>query len=161
LISPVTGYATSLRKRVTRSPKLYFCDVGLASYLIGIHRADQVAAHPLRGPLFENAAVIEAVKHRLNGAVRQPNLTFFRDRRGLEVDLLYPTPRGLAAIEIKSGSTIASDWFAPTRRLAESLPEVTAQAVVYGGDETQARSDATAVPLDGFAGLLATLDRSD
>ena len=154
-------YATGLRKRVTRSPKLYFCDVGLASYLIGINRADQVAAHPLRGPLFENAAVVEAVKHRLNSAARLPGLTFFRDRRGLEVDLLYPTPQGLAAIEVKSGQTIASDWFGPARRLAASLPEVTAQAVVYGGDETQTRSDATAVPLAGFAGLLATLDRSD
>lgn len=151
-------YATSLRKRVTRSPKLYFHDVGLASYLIGINRADQVGAHPLRGPLFENAAVVEAVKHRLNGAARLPGLTFFRDRRGLEVDLLYPTPQGLAAIEIKSGSTIASDWFGPTRRLAQSLPEITAHAVVYGGDEPQARSDATAVPLAGFADLLAALD---
>ena len=151
-------YATSLRKRVTRSPKLYFCDVGLASYLIGIHSADQVVAHPLRGPLFENAAVVEAVKHRLNGAVRLPNLTFFRDRRGLEVDLLYPTPQGLAATEIKSGRTIASDWFGPTRRLAQELPEVTAQAVVYGGDEPQARRDASAVPLAGFADLLTALD---
>ena len=44
------------------------------------------------------------------------------------------------------------------RRLAESLPEVTAQAVVYGGDESQARSDATAVPLAGFGDLLAALD---
>ena len=151
-------YATKLRKRVTRSPKLYFCDVGLASYLIGIHSPDQVVAHPLRGPLFENAAIVEAVKHRLNAAVRLPNLTFFRDRRGLEVDLLYPTPQGLAATEIKSGRTIASDWFGPTRRLAESLPEVAAQAVVYGGDEPQARRDATAVPLAGFADLLTALD---
>ena len=112
----------------------------------------------LRGPLFENAAVVEALKHRLNGAVRLPGLTFFRDRRGLEVDLLYPTPQGLAATEIKSGRTIASDWFGPTRRLAESLPEVTAQAVVYGGDEPQERRDATAVPLAGFADLLTALD---
>ena len=151
-------YATRLRKRVTRSPKLYFHDVGLASYLIGINNADQIAAHPLRGPLFENAAIVEAVKHRLNSADRLANLTFFRDRRGLEVDLLYPTPQGLAAIEIKSGATIASDWFGPTRRLAESLPEVTTHAVVYGGDEPQTRSNATAVPLTGFADLLTTLD---
>ena len=54
--------------------------------------------------------------------------------------------------------TIASDWFGPTRRLAESLPEVAAQAVVYGGDEPQARRDATAVPLAGFADLLTALD---
>ena len=151
-------YATNLRKRVTRAPKLYFHDVGLASYLIGIRSAEQVTAHPLRGSLFENAAVTEAVKHRLNGAARRADLMFFRDRRGLEVDLLYPTAQGLAAVEIKSGRTIASDWFGPARRLAQSLPEVTAQAVVYGGDEPQVRSDATAVPLASFADLLAGLD---
>ncbi len=151
-------FATGLRKRVTRSPKLYFCDVGLASYLIGISSADQIAAHPLRGPLFENLVVIEALKHRLNAAVRIPGLTFFRDRRGLEVDLLYPTPQGLAAIEIKAGRTIASDWFTPVRHLAESFPGVNEQVVVYGGDEPQKRSDTSVVPLTGFAELLTDLD---
>ena len=102
--------------------------------------------------------MVEAVKHRLNSAARLPNLAFFRDRRGLEVDLLYPTPQGLAAVEIKSGRTIASDWFGPAQRLARSVPEITAQAVVYGGDEPQTRSHATAVPLSGFAGLLTALD---
>ena len=151
-------YATNLRKRVTRSPKLYFNDVGLASYLIGIRSPDQIAAHPLRGPLFENAAISEAVKHRFNNSERRIDLMFFRDRRGLEVDLLYPTPRGLAAIEIKSGRTIASDWFGPPRRLAEALPQITDQAVVYGGDEPQKRGETTAVPLAGFADLLAGYD---
>ncbi len=153
-------YSTKLRKRLTRTPKLYFCDVGLASYLIGINHPDQVLTHPLRGPLFENTAVIEAVKHRLNAADRLLNLTFYRDRHGVEVDLLYPTANGLAAIEIKSGQTIASDWFNPTRRLAQSLPEITTQVVVYGGDEPQRRSDATVVPLTALADLLTTLDNT-
>ena len=151
-------YSTNLRKRVTRSPKLYFHDVGLASYLIGIRSPNQIAAHPLRGPLFENAVVSEAVKHRFNKAERRIDLMFFRDRRGFEVDLLYPTSSGFAAIEIKSGRTIASDWFGPPRRLAESLPQVTDQAVVYSGDELQQRKGAAAVPLTGFADLLAGYD---
>ena len=150
-------YHTNVRKRLTRSPKLYFHDVGLASYLLGVEEPRHLIGHPLRGSLFENAAVGEAVKHAHNRA-RRPRLSFFRDRSGFEVDLLYPTPRGLAAVEIKSGRTIASDWFGPLRRLAESLPEVTALAVVFGGDEPQVRSAATAVPLAGFAELLAGFD---
>ena len=110
------------------------------------------------GPLFENAVVSEAVKHRFNKAERRIDLMFFRDRRGFEVDLLYPTSSGFAAIEIKSGRTIASDWFGPPRRLAESLPQVTDQAVVYSGDELQQRKGAAAVPLTGFADLLAGYD---
>ena len=102
--------------------------------------------------------VSEAVKHRFNKAERRIDLMFFRDRRGFEVDLLYPTSSGFTAIEIKSGRTIASDWFGPPRRLAESLPQVTDQAVVYSGDEPQQRKGATAVPLTGFADLLAGYD---
>jgi len=154
-------FATRLRKRVTRSPKLYFCDVGLASYLIGINSAKQIVTHPLRGLLFENLVLVEALKHRLNAAVRLPNLTFFRDRSGLEVDLLYPTSQGLTAIEIKAGRTIASDWFTPARRLAESVPEITEQVVVYGGDEPQNRSDATVVPIADFSALLTNLDSTE
>ncbi|MCY3786135.1 MAG: ATP-binding protein [bacterium] len=150
-------YHTNLRKRLTRSPKLYFHDVGLASYLLGIADQRHLIGHPLRGALFENAAVTEAVKHAYNRA-RRPRLSFFRDRSGFECDLLYETPAGLAAIEIKSGRTIASDWFSAPRRLAGILPQVTAQAVVHGGAERQARTTATAVPLSEFAGFLSDLD---
>jgi len=133
----------------------------LASYLIGINSAKQIVTHPLRGLLFENLVLVEALKHRLNAAVRLPNLTFFRDRSGLEVDLLYPTSQGLTAIEIKAGRTIASDWFTPARRLAESVPEITEQVVVYGGDEPQKRSDATVVPIADFSALLTNLDSTE
>ena len=88
IIFQLQPFHTNLRKRLVKSPKLYFYDVGLASYLIGIEHAAQIATHPLRGALFENAVVAEALKHRFNRG--QPsNLSFFRDARGLECDLLY------------------------------------------------------------------------
>ena len=149
-------YSANLRKRLTRSPKLYFHDVGLAGYLLGIEEPRHLIGHPLRGALFENVAVTEAVKQAYNRA-RRPRLWFFRDRSGFECDLLYETAAGLAAVEIKSGRTIASDWFDAPRRLAKILPQITAQAVVYGGTERQVRTDATAVPLSEFAGFLADL----
>ena len=152
-------FHTNLRKRLIRSPKLYFYDVGLASYLLGIEHADQVATHPLRGPLFENLVVAEAVKHRFNRG-RQFNLSFFRDARGLECDLLYETGQSIAAIEAKSGSTIASDYFTSLNQVAELIPAISAKAVVYAGPTRQSRSDCEVVPLGELGGMLERLEVS-
>ena len=76
IVFQLEPFHTNLQKRLIKSPKLYFYDVGLASYLVGIEHAKQVATHPLRGSLFENTVVIEALKHRFNRG-RQSNLSFF------------------------------------------------------------------------------------
>ena len=159
IIFQLPPFHANIRKRLVRSPKLYFYDVGLASYLIGIEHADQVATHPLRGSLFENAVVAEAVKHRFNRG-RQFNLSFFRDARGLECDLLYKTGRGIGAIEAKSGSTIASDYFTSLNRVAELIPAISAKAVVYGGTTRQSRSDCEVVPLGDLGGVLERFEVS-
>ena len=150
-------YHANIRKRLTKSPKLYFYDAGLASYLVGIENARQVATHPLRGALFENVVVVEALKHRLNRGY-QPNMWFFRDSSGLECDLLLEAGRGIAAIEAKSGSTVSGDFFTPLHKVAELLPNVVSRTVVYGGTARQERSDSTAVPLAGLAGVIDRLD---
>lgn len=150
-------YHTNIRKRLTKSPKLYFVDVGLASYLVGIRSSEQLAAHPLRGSLFENAAVSEAVKHSHNCA-RYAEMSFFRTSDGLECDLLYPTAAGRAAVEIKSGATLTGAWFAGLRRIKRTIPGISSAVIVYGGDQPQERTDATAVPLADFAALLSDLD---
>ena len=143
----------NIRKRLVKSPKLYFYDVGLASYLLGIQSADQIATHPLRGQLFENAVVVEALKHRFNRGQRN-NLSFFRDSNQLECDLFYETGHGIGAIEIKAGSTISSSYFKSLNRVAELIPEVKAKAVVYGGSERQSRTDGEVVPFNGLDGVL-------
>lgn len=150
-------YHTNIRKRLVKSPKLYFVDVGLASFLIGIRSSEQLAAHPLRGPLFENAAMSEVVKYSHNRA-RYAEPSFFRTSDGLECDLLYPTPSGLAAVEIKSGATISAAWFAGLRRIRRTIPDISSAAIVYGGDLFQERADATVVTLTEFAALLNSLD---
>ncbi len=146
-------FHANIRKRLVRSPKLYFHDVGLASYLLGIESPQQVATHPLRGALFENVVITEALKHRFNRG-EQPNLSFFRDLTGLECDLVYETGHGINAIEAKSGATVASDYFTSLNRVAELVPAVSAKTVVYGGTARQARSDYEVVPLTDFAGVL-------
>ena len=152
-------YHTNLRKRIVKSPKLYFVDVGLAAHLIGIRSVGQLASHPLRGQLFENAAVVEAIKHSHNHGL-YADLSFFRTGDGLECDLLYPTPAGLAAIEIKSGATVVGAWFSRLNRIRRTLPGISSTALVYGGDDRQHRAAGDVVPLVRFAEYLATLDVS-
>ena len=147
----------NLTKRLVKAPKLYFYDVGLAAYLIGVERADQLPTHPLRGALFENAVVVEALKHSFNRGERS-NLSFFRDRRGLECDLIYGTNERMLAIEAKAGATIASDYFGAINRVADQLPSVAGKALVYGGSERQKRTAAEVVPLAGLDDLLTAFD---
>ncbi len=153
IVFQLQPFDSNVRKRLIKSPKLYFYDVGLASYLIGIENAKQIATHPLRGHLFENAVVMEALKHRFNQGQRA-NVSFFRNQRGLECDLFYETGRGIGAIEIKSGATLASDYFDSLKRVALLVPDITAKLVVYGGTDRQSRGVGEAVPLSEFADAL-------
>ena len=157
IVFQLQPFHANIRKRLVKSPKLYFYDVGLASYLLGIESPEQVETHPLRGVLFENVVVTEALKHRFNRG-RQPNPSFFRDLRGLECDILYETGQGISAIEAKSGSTVASDYFSSINRVAELVPAISAKAVVHGGMGRQSRSDCEVVPLAELAGLLERFD---
>ena len=153
-------YHANIRKRLVKSPKLYFYDVGLASYLIGIENADQIATHPLRGQLFENAVVSEVLKHRFNSG-RRSNLTFFRDSNGVECDLLYETGRGYGAIEIKAGATVSSDYFLGLNRVSDIVPEIKSKAVIYGGKATQLRTDALVSPLGEISNVLNGFDTGE
>ena len=150
-------YAANIRKRLVKSPKLYFYDVGLASYLLGIESPAQVTTHPLRGELFENVVVAEALKHCYNRG-REPRLSFFRDSRGTECDLFYETGRGINAIEAKSGATVATGFLRSLNRIAESLPTVAARTLVYGGADSQQRNRCEIVPLTGLAEALRRFD---
>jgi uncharacterized protein len=97
-------YYENFGKRLVKSPKLYFTDVGLASYLLGISELSQISRDPLIGNLFENLVVVEALKSRMNQGL-DPDLFFFRDNNQHEVDLLYKKGRTLIPIEIKSAMT--------------------------------------------------------
>ena len=153
IVFQLPPYYANIRKRLVKSPKIYFYDVGLAAYLMGIENAEQVSTHPLRGALFENAVIAEALKHRFNRG-NQPNLYFFRDAKGLECDLLYPAGHGVAAFEVKSGATIGSDYFHSLHRVVEVVPDVTSKTVVYGGTARQSRSHSEVIPLVGLGGTL-------
>jgi predicted AAA+ superfamily ATPase len=134
---------SNVSKRLIKSPKLYFYDVGLASYLLGLENENQVNRDPLRGNLFENMVVMEALKYRYNQGKRS-NLFFFRDSNGNEVDLISEQGRSLVAIEIKAGATINADYFKGLRQFKKTIGDSHAlvSGVIYGGEEAQRRSDA-------------------
>ena len=132
---------TNSGKRLVKSPKLYFYDVGLACWLLGLRTADQVSRDPLWGSLFENFIIMEAMKDRLN-AGESAEMYFYRDSEGNEVDLLLPTGGKLHAIEIKAGATVNPDYFKGLKTFASHHPQaITGGNVIYGGFQSQHRSD--------------------
>jgi len=143
-------FHANVSKRLIKTPKLHFVDSGLACYLLGIRSSDQLRDHPLRGAVFETWVVSEVLKSRTHRGL-PPSLSFFRDRKGAEVDLVVELGRETLAVETKSGQTVAGDFFAGlqafTSLLASSRPRREVSGfVVYGGTEQQPRSEGTVVP---------------
>ena len=140
----------NFNKRLVKTPKLYFLDTGLASWLLGIHTPGQLTTHVQRGALFETWVIGELLKARYN-AGEVSNLYFWRDRSGHEVDLLIEHGAVLSPLEIKSGQTVNPDYFKGLdfwRRLAG---DSTGPAwLIYGGNRRQKRSDVTVVPWKGL-----------
>lgn len=97
-------YYENFGKRIIKSPKLYFVDVGLACYLLGIKSQEHLALHPLRGMLFENMVVIDILKNQANKN-KDPDIYFYRDNNQNEADIIFEQDGNLIPIEIKSSET--------------------------------------------------------
>jgi len=136
----------NFNKRLVKTPKLYFLDTGLATWLFGIQNIDQLTTHVQRGALFETWVISELLKARYN-AGEASNLYFWRDRSGHEVDLLVDHGTHLSPLEIKSGQTINRDYFKGLEFWRKLAGESAGQAwLVYGGDTPQTRSNVTIRP---------------
>lgn len=155
LVFQVRPWSTNLSKRLIKSPKLYFTDTGIAAWLIGIRQPAHLTAHPLRGALFENWAVTELIKARTHHGLR-PDLYFLRDKEGHEVDaVIEGAPGELHAVEIKSGSTVNSDYFRGLDYWRTHLTGITLRPwLVYGGAVAQQREKAVVLPWSGLAPLV-------
>ncbi len=124
-------YYENFGKRLVKSPKVYFTDVGLAAHLLRIATVDQVLRDPLIGGLFENLVVSEAMKWKHN-ARHAEEFYYFRDSNGLEVDLVMEQARRLHLMEVKSAMTPDASMAKNIRRLASVAP-VLSSTVVYRG----------------------------
>ncbi len=134
-------YYENFGKRLVKSPKYYFTEVGLLCFLLGIREADQITRDPLVGFIFENLVVVEVLKARYNIGM-MPDLYFFRDSNGNEVDLLVAAGRRLIGAEIKSSSTFSIKQMKGLKRLRAITDRLAESCLIYNG-EHRTMSDGT------------------
>jgi predicted AAA+ superfamily ATPase len=155
LVFLVRPWFSNLNKRFIKTPKLYFSDPGLAAWFLGVRDATHVSAHPQRGALFENWVMTELLKAQTNRGLK-PSLHFLRDKEGHEIDALIETaPDTFQAVEIKSGETIASDFFGGLDYWRAKLTRQTLTPwLIYGGTARQDREKATVLPWNDLSPVL-------
>lgn len=125
----------NLKKRLVKTPKIYFYDVGLASYLLGIENEKQIETHPQRGNLFENMVLMELLKIRFNAGL-DSNLFFYRDNHGNEVDILQEYGHLVNLFEIKSSMTFHNSFLKGLTYLQKLIPErIQSSQVIYAGED--------------------------
>jgi predicted AAA+ superfamily ATPase len=125
-------FHANISKRLIKSPKLYFYDVGLVCYLLGITDPRQLATHPLRGAIYENLVILEVMKYFLNrGPSRK--LFFYRDSNGNEVDLVIPRGQAFVPIEIKAAATVNGSFFKGLTQFASAVSSAADPVLVHGG----------------------------
>ena len=130
-------------KRLVKMPKLYFYDTSLACNLLRLTTPDDVYNHYLRGALFESMVLSDFLKKRYHHGL-PPNIYFWRDKLGHEIDCLLEEGTRLTPIEIKSTATIQTEMFDGLVKwcdLAKINPEM--GTIIYAGDEKQARKQGT------------------
>ena len=133
IIYMLQPYYQNIGKRMIKTPKIYFYDTGLACYLLGIENEKQLSTHPLRGAIFENMVINEALKRRYNKG-KDANLFFYRDKSQREVDLVYTEAHGLCIYEIKSAQRFQKEFFSGIDYLKGLFGEQIIQsALIYDG----------------------------
>lgn len=146
LVFLLRPHYANFNKRLVKTPKLYFYDSGLAAWLLGIRDPSLMRLHPFRGALFETWVVGEMLKARFNRGL-PPNLFFWRDNTGNEIDVLIDHGQVLQPVEIKSGQTITADFFAGLKKWsALAGRQAGSPVLVYGGATPQQRQGANVVP---------------
>jgi len=128
-------FYNNFSKRLIKTPKLYFYDTGLASYLLGIENKQQLATHYLKGSLFENLIILELLKQRYNHG-KQSNLYYWRDNKKNEIDCIIDGDVPMA-IEIKSGKTFTKEFLKMEKYWRRTTSSTNTRfSLVYGGDES-------------------------
>ena len=154
IIVMLQPFYTNTRKRLTKSPKIYFTDTGLACNILGIESARQLQRDKMRGHLFENLVITEALKHRLNNG-KGNNLCFYRDSNGNEVDLVIKKDGLLNLFEIKSSETYHPEFEKGIKTFCAEFPDViNEKAIVYTGSLENTTRDIKLMNYKTFAGFM-------
>lgn len=141
LITLLPPYYENIPKRLVKSPKLYFNDPGLACYLLDIETPQQLDRDKMRGAIFENMIVMEAIKHHYNMGL-EGGVFFYRDSNQNEVDLLIKQEGELTAIEVKSSMTYSSSFEKALTQIEGWIKTpISKKAIVYSGDFENSSGD--------------------
>lgn len=134
VIMRLQPYYENINKRLIKSPKLYFYDVGLVTYLLGIEDPRQLSRDPLRGALFENMLIMELVKRRYHQGLDH-NLYFYRDSHNFEIDVIQKTGNDLIPFEIKSAQTFHPGFIKGLTHFKKLFKErIPGMFLVYDGE---------------------------
>lgn len=141
IVALVRPHFENFSKRLIKSPKLYFLDTGLLSFLLGIRSADELQYHALRGAIFESFVFSELYKSFLNHG-QIPDIYFWHDVKRHEVDFIIDRGSRMLPVEVKSGETLASDSFKGLKYYRELAGNKSERPVlIYGGGENYIRND--------------------
>lgn len=114
-------------------PKIFFYDTGLLCYLLSIESSEQLDNHPLKGAIFENLAMNELLKDRFNKGL-DPNLYYYREKSGIEVDALLIEDGILRLYEMKAGKTFRPEFMENMKQISKTLENATSTTVIYDGE---------------------------
>jgi predicted AAA+ superfamily ATPase len=154
IITLLQPYHENFNKRIVKSPKLYFYDTGLVCALLGIHKAQDLFVHPIRGNLFETLIISELHKLFFNAGKRPP-LYFWRDVQGHEIDcLIERSYKEIIPIEIKSGMTMQSDFFKNIVHWQEITGQNLPPYVIYAGNQKLLKTNGIALPWNAIQKIL-------
>lgn len=133
IIFKLEPYFENYTKRLIKSPKIYFYETGLASYLLGIKNPEHVSRDPLVGNLFENMVILEILKSQYAKGLEK-SLYYFRDSKGFEIDLIIANGREVIPVEIKSASTYNKEFSKNLQKFCNFAKNANNPSVIYSGD---------------------------
>ena len=133
MIYRLRPWYTSRTSQVVKTPKIFFCDTGIAAYLLGIETTSQMTRDPLMGSLFENLIVMEALKAEYDNNIKD-SLFFYRNSNGVEVDILQSRPEGLNIYEVKSGQALSKDYLRHINSVKKKF-DTNKSGVIYSGED--------------------------
>ena len=129
---PLRPYFANIGKRMTKMPKIFFYDTGLACFLLGIENMSQLLNHPLKGALFENLAICELIKREYNLG-RDCQIYFYREKSGPEIDALLLRNGGIDLYEVKSSETLRPEYSRNMKEVAKCFPTTVGETIIYNG----------------------------
>ena len=154
IIFQLSPYHTNIKKRLVKTRKIYFYDVGLACAILGIQQPEHLSVFPLRGSLFENMVIAEVIKSMTNRGLND-NFFFYRDSNQNEVDLILDKTLTIDAIEIKSAETFSNNLLKGLNYIRKILPEKTKRTILcYAGKQELEYSDHELVNFKNISDIL-------